>query len=36
MHIYIEMYGEARTSSTIGQQVTHLEFPSVPGSNIQV
>ena len=30
------MYGEAYTSSAIGQQVTRLEFPSVPGGNIQV
>ena len=36
MHICIEMYGEAHTSSTIGQQVTRLGFPSVPGSNMQV
>ena len=34
--ICIEMYGEAYTSSAIGQQVTHLEFPSIPGSNIRV
>ena len=34
--ICIEMYGEAYTSSAIGQQVTHLEFPSNPGSNIRV
>ena len=36
MRIYVEIYGEAYTSSAIGQQVTHLEFPSIPGSNIQV
>ena len=34
--ICIGMYGEAYTSSAIGQQVTHLEFPSIPDSNIQV
>ena len=32
--ICIEMYGKAHTSSVIGQQVTRLEFPSIPGSNI--
>ena len=32
----MEMYGEGRTFSAIGQQVTWLEFPSIPGSNIQV
>ena len=36
MHIYIEMYGEAPTSNTVGQQVTRLEFPSIPGNNIRV
>ena len=36
MRICIEMYGEAYTSSAIGQQVTRLEFPSIPGSNIRV
>ena len=30
MRICIEMYGEAYTSSAIGQQVTRLEFPSIP------
>ena len=35
-HICIEMYGEAYTSSAIGQQVIHLEFPSILGSNIRV
>ena len=34
--ICVEMYGEVSTSSTIGQQVTRLEFPSIPGSNIRV
>ena len=36
MCICIEMYEEAPTSSAIGQQVTALEFPSIPGSNTQV
>ena len=35
-HICVEMYGEARTFSATGQQVTSLEFPSIPGSNIRV
>ena len=34
--ICVEMYGEVRTFSAIGQQVTRLEFPSIPGSNIRV
>ena len=34
--ICIEMYGEEYTSNAIGQQVTRLEFPSIPGSNIRV
>ena len=36
MRICIVMYGEAYISSAIGQQVTRLEFPSIPGSNIRV
>ena len=36
MRICIEMYGEVYTSSAICQQVTRLEFPSIPGSNIRV
>ena len=34
--ICIEMYGEAYTSNAIGQQLTRLEFSSIPGSNIRV
>ena len=33
MHLCIEMYGEVRTFGAIGQQVTYLEFPSIPGSS---
>ena len=34
--ICVEMYGEARPFGTIGQYLTCLEFPSIPGSNIRV
>ena len=36
MHVCIEMYGVARSSYTIGYQITHLEFLWVPGSNMRV
>ena len=32
MSISIEMYGEVHTSSAIGQQITHLVFPGIPGT----
>ena len=34
MRTCVEMYREVRTFSAIGQQVTCLEFLSIPGSNI--
>ena len=34
--ICIEMYGVARSSCTIGCQITRLEFLRVPGSNARV
>ena len=34
--VCIEMYGVARSSCTIGYQITHLEFLHIPGSNAHV
>ena len=32
-HVYIEIYGMACSSCTIGYQLSHLEFLRVPGSS---